>query len=103
MREHRGSRIVAVTATPAAGRARASTIPAPNVSPRPDLVAAPQLRAWRHERAMPQQQLASAAGVDISTVQRLEAGGVARLSTIRKLADALGVEPRDLMAQPPAP
>jgi transcriptional regulator with XRE-family HTH domain len=52
---------------------------------------------------MPQQQLASAAGVDISTVQRLEAGGVARLSTIRKLADALGVEPRDLMAQPPAP
>ncbi len=36
-----------------------------------------------------------------STVHRLEAGGEARLATVRKLAAALQVEPAALLDQPP--
>jgi transcriptional regulator with XRE-family HTH domain len=39
--------------------------------------------------------------VAISTVQRLEAGGAARLSTVAKLAEVLGVTPADLMTPLP--
>jgi transcriptional regulator with XRE-family HTH domain len=45
--------------------------------------------------------LAVRIGVALSTVQRLEAGGAARLATVAKLAEALQVEPADLMRQPP--
>jgi transcriptional regulator with XRE-family HTH domain len=41
--------------------------------------------------------LASKAGVTRQTVIRLEAGDSATVTTIRKLAKALGVKPADLM------
>ena len=36
-------------------------------------------------------------GVSVKTIRRLETSGYATISTIRKLADALGVEPKDLL------
>jgi predicted transcriptional regulator len=71
------------------------------MAPRPTLVATPSLRYWRTQLALPQSELATIARVGIATVQRLEAGGAARLSTVRRLADALEVKPADLMAQAP--
>jgi transcriptional regulator with XRE-family HTH domain len=50
---------------------------------------------------VPQTELAARAKVNISTVQRLERGGSARLWTINRLADALEVTPAQLMAAPP--
>jgi DNA-binding Xre family transcriptional regulator len=46
-------------------------------------------------------QLADMAKISINTVQRLEAGGTARLTTVRRLAEAIEVRPADLMSQPP--
>ena len=66
----------------------------------PTVVATPSLRRWRIQRALPQRQLAKDAGIDIATVQRLEAGQPARLSTINRLAEVLRVNPDELMAQP---
>jgi transcriptional regulator with XRE-family HTH domain len=48
-----------------------------------------------------QQQLADQAGVNLSTVARIEGGGLASISTMAKLASALGVEGDDLLRQPP--
>jgi transcriptional regulator with XRE-family HTH domain len=79
----------------------ASTIEMPRMAPRATLVAIPSLRYWRTQLAVPQTELAARARVGINTVQRLEAGGTARLSTIARLAVALKVTPGQLMAQPP--
>jgi transcriptional regulator with XRE-family HTH domain len=50
------------------------------------------------------EQLAAASGVSISAIVRLEKGDMpAEPATIRKLATALGVTPRDLMAAPSSP
>jgi predicted transcriptional regulator len=62
----------------------------------------PSLRYWRTQLAVPQQELADLAQVGRNTVNRLEAGRSARLSTVRRLAAALEVSPAKLMAQPPA-
>lgn len=78
-----------------------STIDTHRMSPRPDLVTAPSLRYWRHQLAVPQRELAERARLDITTVQRLEAGGSARLSTIPRLADALEITPAQLMRESP--
>ena len=61
----------------------------------------PRLRQARLAAAVTQQELATAAGLDRNTVVRLETHPEkpADMSTIRALADALGVQPRDLMAQ----
>jgi transcriptional regulator with XRE-family HTH domain len=57
-----------------------------------------KLRRLRREAALSQQELADCAGTTQETISRLERGhNAARGSTLRKLADALGVEPRDLM------
>jgi predicted transcriptional regulator len=72
------------------------------MAPRATLVAVPSLRYWRTQLAVPQSELAARAQVSINTVQRLEAGGTARLSTVRRLAVALEIEPSVLMRQPPA-
>jgi transcriptional regulator with XRE-family HTH domain len=61
---------------------------------------APGLQRCRIDAALSQRDLAARAGVSPVTVFRLENGQEARLSTIRKLAEALGVAPRELM-QPP--
>jgi predicted transcriptional regulator len=89
-----GSTMVPVIAT--------GTMAESRMAARPTLVATPSLRYWRTRLAVPQQELANLAKLGRNTVTRLESGGTARLSTVRRLADALEVAPADLMAQPPA-
>lgn len=58
---------------------------------------ADKLRQLREERFLSQAELARRSGVHKLTVQRLEAGTTSPYSrTVRRLADALGVEPREL-------
>ncbi len=52
---------------------------------------------------MTQEELAEKAGVSRFTVARTERGEPARYSTVRQLAEALGVEPAVLMAEQEAP
>jgi transcriptional regulator with XRE-family HTH domain len=57
-----------------------------------------RLRELRVERALSLRALAQRSGVAFDTINKLELGHrPARLTTIRKLADALGVEPKELM------
>ena len=52
----------------------------------------------RVEQALTLRALAEKSGVSYDTINKLELGQrPARLSTIRKLADALRVEPKELM------
>jgi transcriptional regulator with XRE-family HTH domain len=56
------------------------------------------LRRLRRKRALSQRALAHEAGIGLDTVNKLETGLRDALPvTLRKLADALGVEPRELM------
>jgi len=58
----------------------------------------PRLQRLRHEATMSQEELARRAGIARPTLSKLEAQqSRARISTVRKLADALGVEPKDLL------
>jgi transcriptional regulator with XRE-family HTH domain len=55
------------------------------------------LHRAREDRLMTQQELAEAADLNLSTVMRIENDRVEpRFSTIRKLAKALDVDPREL-------
>ena len=57
-----------------------------------------KLRRLRREAALSQQELADRAGTTQETISRLERGHhAARGHTLRRLAEALGVEPRELM------
>ena len=57
-----------------------------------------RLRRLRRERALSQQDVERTTGVSQATLSDLEGGKRgARASTLRKLAEALGVEPRELM------
>ena len=57
----------------------------------------PRLRALREDAFLTQAELAKKSGVSHPTVVRLESGKTAaRLPTVRKLAQALGVEPVEL-------
>ena len=57
-----------------------------------------RLRQLRVERALSLRALAQRSAVAFDTINKLELGHrPARLVTIRKLADALGVEPKELM------
>jgi transcriptional regulator with XRE-family HTH domain len=57
-----------------------------------------RLRDVRQRRALTQQQLAERAGVNRVTIARIESGKDEPFpTTVRKVADALGVEPSDLM------
>ena len=57
-----------------------------------------RLRQLRVDQALTLRALADRSGVSYDTINKLELGQrPARLSTIRKLADALGVEPKELM------
>lgn len=57
-----------------------------------------QLRDLRKRRLLTQEQLAARSGVGVATIIRIERNQVEpRGSTIRKLAEALGVEPEDLV------
>jgi len=59
-----------------------------------------RLKEERRRAALTQGELAERAGVGITTIVRIERGEIEepRVSTLRKLAEALGVEPRDLLA-----
>ena len=58
----------------------------------------PRLRGLRERAALSQEDLAKKAGVARATIADLEANKrPARPSTRRKLAEALGVEPAELM------
>jgi len=57
-----------------------------------------RLRQLRVERALSLRALGDRSGVTFATINNLENGNrPARLATIRKLAQALGVEPKELM------
>ena len=57
-----------------------------------------RLRQLRVERALSLRALQQITGVAFDTISKLENGHrPARLVTIRKLAEALGVEPKELM------
>ena len=57
-----------------------------------------RLRQLRVQRAISQEDLGRVTGIAQSTISNLESSNrSARLSTIRKLAEALGVEPKELM------
>ena len=59
-----------------------------------------KLRRLRVERALSQQDLEQITGIAQSTISNLELGiRPARLSTIRKLAEALNVEPKELLKE----
>ena len=59
-----------------------------------------RLRRLRRERALSQQDLVAMTGVAQATLSDLEGGKRgARASTLRRLAEALGVEPRELMKE----
>lgn len=58
----------------------------------------PRLRDLRQREALTQEELPRKAGVTASTISLIESGfQEARASTVRKLADALGVKPVELM------
>ena len=62
------------------------------------------LRQLRREQALSQQDLADLAGTTQETISRLERGhNAARGHTIRKLAEALGVKPKELMKEAEKP
>jgi transcriptional regulator with XRE-family HTH domain len=57
-----------------------------------------KLKRLREDRVLSQRELARMANLAYGTVWRIENGyPEARTSTIRKLAGALGVEPRELL------
>jgi transcriptional regulator with XRE-family HTH domain len=62
------------------------------------MVSLTRLKLVRLRKALTQQQLAEKSGVNRVTIVRLEGGKDQPFpTTVRKLADALGVQPEDLM------
>jgi transcriptional regulator with XRE-family HTH domain len=57
----------------------------------------PNLYRTRVSRALSQRDLSERSGASRVTIARIEAGGDARYVTTRKLAEALGVEPSELI------
>ena len=56
-----------------------------------------KLKEFRRRKALTQRDLANQAGISYVTINQIEQGKhVARASTIRKLAEALGVKPEEL-------
>ncbi len=56
-----------------------------------------KLKDLRIEQALTQRELADKAGIGVNTVNRIELNDTEpHMSTVRKLATALGVEPRRL-------
>jgi transcriptional regulator with XRE-family HTH domain len=69
-----------------------------------DATGLPGLRAARRAKLLTQEQLAQEAGLNRVTIWQLETGiRNPQLSTIRRLAEALGVPPEHLMEAPPRP
>lgn len=47
---------------------------------------------WRQARLFTQEELAAQSGVSVATIGRIEKGGPARISTVRKLLQALNMD-----------
>ncbi len=60
----------------------------------------PRLLELRESRFLTQEELATMTGLERSTIARIELGGSARFSSIKALAKALQVEPRELLGEP---
>jgi putative transcriptional regulator len=59
------------------------------------------LKEWRRLRALSQEELARAAGIQRSTIVDIESGKRSpRPSTLRRLAKALNIKPEGLFADP---
>lgn len=59
-----------------------------------------RLREWRRRRLMTQRDLAQASGVAQVTIARIELGEAEpRFTTLRKLAQALNIQPEELMSE----
>ena len=57
-----------------------------------------EVRIWRMRRAMTQTELSKKAGVGINTIVRIERNQTEpRPPTIRKLAEALQIDPKELI------
>lgn len=56
-----------------------------------------RLRRIREEQALTQRQLAERSSITQATIVHAEKGGDVRPTTLRRLADALGVHPRELI------
>lgn len=66
--------------------------------------ALPHLQAWRLHRFMTQADLIARSGVSRATIVRAERGDeVVSVANIKKLADALGVTPEQLVYDEPQP
>lgn len=61
-----------------------------------DLVRAKFVKREREERAWPQRQLAEVAGVNLRTIQRLEKDGTASFETLMGVAQAFGMDVKQL-------
>ncbi len=61
-----------------------------------------RLREWREHHFLTQAELSERSGISERAIIRLERpnGPTPRISTVRKLATALGVEPADLLRAP---
>jgi transcriptional regulator with XRE-family HTH domain len=58
-----------------------------------------RVREWRQRRLLTQAELADRIGVSVGTINRIERGvHRPRLSTIRRIANALDLSPEDLVA-----
>jgi len=58
-----------------------------------------RLKEIRESRFLTQAELAERAGMSRVAITRLEGGTPARLTTTRKLAEVLGVEPGELLGE----
>lgn len=56
-----------------------------------------RLQQLRTDAGLSPTQLGEAAGVSHATISRIESGKGAHAGTLRKLADALGAQPSDLL------
>ena len=56
-----------------------------------------RLKAIRERKALSQEELAKKAGINRVTLARIETGAEPYPATVRKLAEALGVDPAELM------
>ncbi|MEV8398781.1 helix-turn-helix domain-containing protein [Streptomyces niveus] len=69
-------------------------------APDPPTLAA-RVQGWRSDRELTQEELARQAGVDRSTIQRLEsANWEVKFSTVSRIAHALGVSMVTLLDRP---
>jgi DNA-binding XRE family transcriptional regulator len=89
------------TAGTDAGLSHSSGTLRPGNVPRPTLVRVPALLYYRLKLGLTQKQLAERSGIGRPTIARLENNAETRISTVAKLAVALGVKPDDLRRQPP--